>query len=149
MANDISIEFDQTTITKFNNCVDGIVKDFTPEKGSELHKFLIETGNNLATEIKQPPPMPVKTGRLMASVHVKSKSSDGYSYKNDLGEEFLGGLQEPVSEGEEIVIGTNVEYAARMESQYGFFLKAISSNTSKINSNLDKLAKKVINKNAK
>ena len=49
-------------------------------------------------------------------------------------------------EGGEVVVGTNVEYAAKMESLRGFFYNTVAESTPKINKALDNLAKKVIKK---
>ncbi len=161
MAGDFNIEFEKSTLDRFNKVIDGIVKDFDTKKGSELHKFLVETGNNLATEIKKSPAMPVKTGRLRASVHAKLKSSDNFKYMADaaakatnyksveevISKMFDGGLNEPVQEGAEFAVGTNVEYAAKMETLRGFFNSTVQANTANMNKDLDKLAEKVMKKN--
>jgi len=147
MANDISIEFDKTTLDKYNQILDGIAKDFDTKTGSELHKFIVETCNNIATEIKKSPSMPVKTGRLRSSIHAKTKSSDNFSYTNDFGRTFNGSLNDPITEGLEGAVGTNVEYAAKMETLRGFFNNTVQANTANINKDLDKLAEKVMKKN--
>ena len=74
----IQVEFDKTTVDRFNHVINQVVKDFDTKTGSEIHKFLVETGENLATAVKRTPLMPVKTGRLRASVHSKSKSTESY-----------------------------------------------------------------------
>ena len=142
----IQLEFDKTTVDRFNHVINEIVKDLDKKTGSELHKFLVETGENLATAVKRTPLMPVKTGRLRASVHSKSKATDSYGYADDFGGQFNGSLKEPIMEGGEVVIGTNVEYAAKMESLRGFFYNTVAQNTGNINKALDNLAKKVIKK---
>lgn len=161
MANDISIEFDQTTLDKFNQVLDGIAKDYDTKTGSELHKFIVHTANNLATAIKKSPAMPVKTGRLRASVHAKLKSSDNFKYMADaaakatnyksaeevISKMFDGGLNEPVQEGAEFAVGTNVEYAAKMETLRGFFNSTVQANTANMNKDIDKLAENVMKKN--
>ena len=58
----------------------------------------------------------VVTGRLRSSIHLKSKVSESYSYTDMLGESFDGSLQETVKPGETIVVGTNVDYALKIEN---------------------------------
>lgn len=61
----------------------------------------------------------VDTGRLRNSIHTKlGGSSDAYTYKDNNGNEFSGGLAN-LGQVHTAIVGTNVEYAAYVECGTG------------------------------
>lgn len=61
------------------------------------------------------------TGRLISSIHNEVKGNTSYSYKDDDGKVFSGDLGEPLNDME-LVVGTNVIYAAKIEFEHDRFI---------------------------
>lgn len=82
------------------------------------------------------------TGRLRASVIAKLISGKSFSYSDDKGNNFDGTLVENPGELESLV-GTNVEYAAKIEHEYDSFLNWAAVNQQ---NNLSKRVETELNK---
>lgn len=142
----ISIDIDTNSAERLLRKLNHIDKELTPAPRTELAKFLMEAGENLATYVKQQPEgiMPVITGRLRASVHSKHKPTENFLYTDKHGEAFSGGLKANIKEGEEVVVGTNVEYAFKVDLRKGFMRKAKTEFMPIFDRELKKLAQKTV-----
>ena len=67
----------------------------------------------------------VKTGRLRNSItHALSGESKTFSYTDNNGKSFTGGLSVPNDGDSAVYVGSNVEYAFDIESRDHFLLRA-------------------------
>lgn len=98
----------------------------------ELRNYVKQTGENLkdvinragaAIENRAKLGTPVKTGRLRSSIHFEVKNDKSHTYNDNLGNTFDGNLGLPLRELE-VVVGTNVTYAPKIEKRYGFLTRA-------------------------
>lgn len=142
----ISITLDTPSLQLLLKRLKKIDKDLTPEPNSEVAKFLMVAGEELAKSIKKQSKdiMPVKTGRLRSSVHSKHSPSDTFIYSDLEGMAHAGGLKEAIKEGEEVVVGTNVVYAFKIDVSHGFMTKGKADFMPIFDRELKKLAKKVV-----
>ena len=122
----IKVEIDRAEIGKLVAKLNRIEKSLTTGPRSPLQDLLNITGLDIVRFAKKSSRMPVDTGRLRASVHMKNTVNDANIYVDKHGKVFNGGLDEPIKEGEEIVVGSNVEYAMLQESKHGFLSNALT-----------------------
>lgn len=66
----------------------------------------------------------VDTHRLQTSIHLKHSVSDSFAYSDKDGKQFSGGLTESVKQGESVIVGTNVEYALKIETLDSFLYRS-------------------------
>jgi hypothetical protein len=66
----------------------------------------------------------VVTGRLRSSIHLKQSTSESFLYNNDKGEQHNGTLTDSVKPGESVIVGTNVEYAMKIETLDSFLYRS-------------------------
>ena len=144
--NDVYMELTPESQQRITTLLQYIDNSMDTKTGSKLHKLLVEGANEIATAAKTSSDMPVLTGRLRASVHAKTKSTDNYSYSNNKSESFNGSLHETVRDGSEAVIGTNVNYAFTQETKHQFLYGALQKVEPWFIKNLDKMAKDTLNK---
>lgn len=142
----ITANLDPKSVQHLVKRLQDIEKALTPKPRTELAKFLMESGLELSKAIKKQTKdvMPVKTGRLRASVHPKFTPSDTFLYTDGNGKAFTGGLKENIKEGEEVVVGTNVNYAFKIDLTHGFMRKGEADFMPIFRRNMDKLAAKVV-----
>jgi phage gpG-like protein len=62
---------------------------------------------------------PVRTGRLRSSIHIETKKTTSHDYRDYNGKKFTGKLSVQIGDNS-AVVGTNVEYAKKMEDRDGF-----------------------------
>lgn len=141
---DVQIELTAESQQRITNLLQYVNNSMDTKTGSKVHKVLVEAANEMATEAKMG--SPVDTGRLRASIHAKTRSTDSFNYSNDKGESFDGGLKEKVREGTDAVVGTNVHYAFDQEAKHQFLLNAKQRIEPYLQKNLDKIAKDALNK---
>ena len=83
------------------------------------------------------------TGRLQSSIHIQKKGDESYSYKDDNNQSFEGGIKTEIAVGE-VIVGTNVEYAANIEFNKDSFLNyAAVRNAPKFKTELIRLLNKI------
>jgi hypothetical protein len=82
----------------------------------------------------------VDTGRLRASIHIEYKEKRGHSYSDDYGETFQGRLSESIGK-DDVVVGTNVEYAEMIEQFDSYLRYALNINKKKIMQTVQKRAR--------
>ena len=85
---------------------------------------------------------PSLTGRLRASIHVKTKDSGSHSYQDSEGNSYTARLSETISSDLEAIVGTDVDYASYQENRKSFLEKNALQERGNLLSNL----KAVINK---
>ena len=142
----ISVKLDMASMQHLVKRLQKIERDLNTKPRTELAKFLMVAGEELAKAIKKQSKdvMPVKTGRLRASVHSKHSPSDTFIYSDSEGMAHAGGLKESIKEGEEVVVGTNVEYAFKIDVSHGFMTKGKNDFMPIFDRELKKLAEKVV-----
>jgi len=142
----VTASLDPFSAARLQKKMQRIEREFATKPNTELAKFLKLAGEELATKIKKQPAeiMPVITGRLRSSVHSKHTPTDAFLYSDKDGKAFSGGLTEPIKEGEEVVVGTNVEYAFKVNARKGFMTKAKMDFMPIFERNLKQLAAKVV-----
>jgi phage gpG-like protein len=70
----------------------------------------------------------VKTGRLRNSItHAVSGESKTFTYADENGKSFTGGLNAPSDGDDAVYVGTNVEYAPVIEARDHFLLRAATA----------------------
>jgi hypothetical protein len=70
----------------------------------------------------------VKTGRLRNSItHAVSGESKTFTYTDENGKSFTGGLNAPSDGDDAVYVGTNVEYAPIIEARDHFLLRAATA----------------------
>ena len=108
------------------------------EKGNKVvekraREFVTVAAYEFDKRVKtETPPTPVRTGRLRASIHVENKPNENFRYsvrfavKNGNKSKvanmlsFNGGLGLPLKKLESVV-GTNVEYAEKVDTRTSYF----------------------------
>ena len=84
----------------------------------------------------------VKTGRLRASIHTEYMGNKGYSYKNNIGNSFNGALSVKLDK-DDVVVGTNVEYATKMEALDPYLFPAFENAKPILRKRLKEAVKKI------
>lgn len=148
------MNLDKKSLDDFNKLLRYIEKETDPVTGSKFARLIAEGAQEMATEAKKL--CPVDYGRLRSSIHAKLKPSDNFQYtdtgtsartgKRRTPEQFDGSLKEPVEEGKEAVVGTNVEYAFKQELSKQYMYGAVVKVRPNLRKNIQKLAKEVIHK---
>jgi hypothetical protein len=69
----------------------------------------------------------VVTGRLRSSIFVKTKTKASQAYSDDFNKSFVSELPSIAIGLDEVAIGTNVEYAQKIESKYPFLSWAVAN----------------------
>lgn len=99
----------------FNEQIEKLIKKF-PKQVYE--KVIYPTALvDVETFAKDKVEIPVDTGRLRASIHTKRPYKPSHQYKDRAGNQFQATLTGQISY-EEVIVGTNVEYAEVM-NKYG------------------------------
>ena len=106
---DFSITVDSKSLAKLTAKLQAIERKLDTKKGTPLFDVMKITSLDIAREAKKV--CPVQFGRLRASIHPKFSTSDTFIYSDSKGRTYNGGLREPIKEGVEIAVGTNVTYA--------------------------------------
>lgn len=86
----------------------------------------------------------IVTGRLRSSIHAKLTNTDSYNYSDKDGNTFDGSLKETVSPGKSVVIGTNVEYAQKIELLDSYLFYASNQLQPELESKLQKLCGDIV-----
>jgi phage gpG-like protein len=92
------------------------IDQYSEEVKTRMIKELRVTGLMIESDYKIA--VPVDTGRLRSSVHTKHSDYKRHSYKDATGQRYDGELSiEP--KDNQVVVGTNVVYAAKIEFEGG------------------------------
>ena len=110
----VSIEIDQKSFDNLNKQME-ILKEGTPRS---LYSALTKIGYKIKSEaqIRLRGKNHIVTSRLRNSLFVKTKSKDSLSYQDSKGHSFVSDLRSIRVDENEIAIGTNVEYAEKIEN---------------------------------
>lgn len=123
-------------VNKFESMPEEIQKAMIDEL--RLTAFMIETNYKLG--------VPVDTGRLISSIHVEHSDIKSYNYTDYPGNPFDGYIGYNLKPTQ-VIIGTNVEYANKIEYRggkekgKGALLNAFESETAGLPERLKKLIK--------
>ncbi len=113
----LTVDYDQKKVEKrFDEGV---------QKALEAAMFRWETTAKLLTTVEEH----VLTGRYRASINLNS--SDGFTHPSSAATETGDGIHEVIN-SRHIEGGSNVVYAAKLEKQYGIFLRAIDNASPKM-----------------
>ena len=82
----------------------------------------------------------IVTGRLWTSIHAQLKPSETFTYSDNLNESFNGTLKDSVEAGKSVIVGTNVEYAPKIENMDSCLYAA----SQEIKPELERRAKKLV-----
>lgn len=86
--------------------------NFAKRKQGQIVLELRKSAVRIESEAKRN--TPVDTGRLRSSIHSEYAGKEGFHYSDKKGNGFNGGLSTR-AQGLQILVGTNVEYAALIE----------------------------------
>ena len=99
---------------------DQLIKDFDRLTG-EVQQAMIDelrvTGFMIESAYKIG--VPVDTGRLRSSIHTETANKRAHSYSNNKGETFVSRFSFEKLQKTQVVVGTNVIYANKIEYQGG------------------------------
>jgi len=99
------------------------LRDLPEQIQESILTEMIETAiTQIETEAKRN--CRVDTGRLRSSIHTEYKARRIYDYTDDAGRGFSGDLNIDIQDNE-VVVGTNVEYAKTIEARYPFLFPAL------------------------
>ena len=91
----------------FNAQIKQLLKEFPREVSKEIYNTaLVDVESFMKTKTN----IPVDTGRLRASIHTKRIGKPNHQYTDREGNSYNGTITGQVSR-EQVVVGTNVEYA--------------------------------------
>jgi phage gpG-like protein len=106
----VSIEID---ISKLESFLEKYSEDVRKEVSLELGI----TGREIETTYKIG--VPVKTARLRSSIHTEDSNFRRFNYQNNQGELFEGNFSVRPKDDLEVIVGTNVNYASKIETLGG------------------------------
>jgi hypothetical protein len=114
---DINLQIDPKSMERITQRFDHIGKNLGGAARTPLGDLLNSAALRLETLAKRKLTIGrhVVTGRLRSSIHAKLTNTDSYNYSDKDGNTFDGSIKETVSPGKSVVIGTNVEYAQKIE----------------------------------
>jgi hypothetical protein len=114
---DINLQIDPKSIERITQRFEHIGKNLGGAGRTPLGDLLNSAALRLETLAKRKLTIGrhVVTGRLRSSIHAKLTNTDSYTYSDKDGNTFDGSIKESVSPGKSVVIGTNVEYAQKIE----------------------------------
>ena len=142
----VKVDIDQKSLKNVLSKLNSIDKQMTPAPRTYLSMALNEAGLEVAKEIKKAPAdvMPVITGRLRSSIHPKMRPSESFMYTDKHGKVFTGSLQTPIQEGKEVIVGTNVEYAGKVNERRGFMAYGERASEKILKDKIAKYTKKAV-----
>jgi hypothetical protein len=123
-------------VKKFDTMPDEVQKAMIDEL--RLTAFMIETGYKIG--------VPVDTGRLISSIHVEHSDQKSFNYTDNRGNTYNGSIGYNLKPTQ-VIIGTNVEYASKIEYRGGktkgksALLEAFQKETAGLPERLAKLIK--------
>ncbi len=138
----INVTLDPKSLQNVLKRLQKIERDLKPATRTPLGDLVKITALDIATAAKRR--APVKTGRLRASIHAKFKPSETFVYSDNAGKSFSDSLKEPIQEGKEAVVGTNVDYAFKMENLKGFLQGGVMDSKPALQRRLKSLASQVV-----
>lgn len=99
----------------FNAQIKQLLKEFPREVSKEIYNTaLVDVESFMKTKTN----IPVDTGRLRASIHTKRIGKPNHQYTDREGNSYNGTITGQVSR-EQVIVGTNVEYAEYMNERGG------------------------------
>jgi len=119
------IELDPKSLAKLMKRLENIDKSLNPAPRTPMSDLLNITGLDIAREAKKA--SPVITGRLRSSIHPKTRPTETFIYTDSDGKAFDGTITEQVKDGKEVVVGTNVTYAKKMELKHSYLKKGLDA----------------------
>lgn len=110
----VSIEIDQKSFDHLNKQME-VLKRGTP---TSLYSAITKIGYKIQSEaqMRLRGKNHIVTSRLRNSLFVKTKSKDSLSYQDNKGGSFISDLRSITIKENDIAIGTNVEYAEKIEN---------------------------------
>ena len=139
---DTSVTLDPKSLAKVMKRLQDIERNLNPAPRTPLGDLIKITALDIATNAKKR--SPVKTGRLRASIHAKFKPTESYVYTDNEGKIHTDSLKEPIQEGKEAVVGTNVVYAFKQENRSGYLQGGVNDSRPALERRLKSLAKNVV-----
>jgi hypothetical protein len=136
MTNDIDLD-----ITNFVNSLENLSQEI---ENKMIHELRV-TGAMIETDYKYG--VPTVTARLKTSIHMQHSDFKNYVYSDRKGQNFNGTFRMSDNDKFSVFIGTNVEYAPKIEMQGGKIMgkdaleTAFNKNTSGLLERLSKLVK--------
>lgn len=140
-----TVHIDPKDLAKVLRRLQSIERNLNPSPRTPMGDLMNITALDITREAKTR--CPVDTGRLRSSIHPKMKPSDSFIYADNGGKTYSGGLKEPVQEGKEVVVGTNVEYAMKQEIRSNFLHGGVIAAKPAMERRLKSLAAKVVGGN--
>lgn len=133
MANSVNIRGIERVLNKFRDFGDTIKVELQEEL---VASCMIEIETPAKEKITRDGH--VDTGRLRASIFTKSTSKRQHTYRDNEGNSYNCDLSSPV-EDLKVSVGTNVEYAKKIERIDSYMLYAFKKGVPKVIKNLDKV----------
>ena len=136
MTNDIDLD-----ITNFINSLENLSKEVEDNMVKELRV----TGAMIESDYKRN--VPVVTGRLRSSIHTQHSDFKRFVYSDRKGQNFDGTFKMDDNSKFSVYVGTNVEYAPKIEIEGGKIMgakaleTAFEKNTSGLMERLARLVK--------
>jgi phage gpG-like protein len=118
---------------------------FKRETRDEIKREMIATA---LTDIETPAKMSltvkkhVITGRLRASLHTAYKGKESFNYTDDKGQSFNGTITEESIGENDVIVGTNVVYARKIERLDPYLFPAFEQVRPKLARRLSKILDK-------
>ena len=137
-----NISLDPKSLQNVIKRLQNIERDLNPAPRTPMGDLIKITALDISTNAKRR--SPVKTGRLRASIHAKFKPTETFVYSDNEGQTYTDSLREPIQEGKEAVVGTNVDYAFRQENLKGFLQGSVMDSQPTLKRRLKSLAEKVV-----
>jgi len=120
----VKIELDQKSVNEVNRSL----RDYGKRAGRALMDAILKTGLAIETDAKSRLKGELGsgkhwiTGRLATSVHMESKEMNSFRMESHASKLSDGNLRVAIAD-DEAVVGTNVEYAPKIEFDYDSFLR--------------------------
>jgi hypothetical protein len=109
----MSVKLDIKGIEELNKELNKIQKKIAPN----VYKTIIEV-MKVEVETKAKKEVPVDTGRLKNSIYVATKGMK-YNYRDDLGNSYDGTAKDVKLDTYDVAVGSNVNYAEKMDKLGG------------------------------
>jgi len=138
----IDVTLDPKSLQNVLKRLQKIERVLNPAPRTPLGDLVKITALDIATNAKKR--TPVITGRLRSSIHPKFKPTETFIYSDNEGKTYTDSLKEPIEEGKEAVVGTNVDYAFKIENSRGFLYGGVKDSEPKLKRRLESLAKQVV-----
>lgn len=140
MADNVQIKGIGSLLKKFKNFADEIKIEAQQELVASCMSELETTAKEKLTQDGH-----IDTGRLRASIFTKTKDNRVHRYSDQEGKSYTCDLSKAVKELQ-VVVGTNVEYAIKIERMDSFIQYAFRQGSPQVIKNMDKLLERMCRK---